>query len=99
MRLISRRKLREHWETPGREDSKQALLSWYKIAKSADWSGPDAIKLQYRNASFVSGNRVVFNIAGNKYRLVIWFNYSARVGLIRFVGTHAEYDKIDAGSI
>lgn len=99
MRIISKRTLREHWEKPGREDSEQSLLSWYKIAKAADWASPDDVKAQYRNASILRANRVIFNIGGNKYRLVVWFNYHVRVGFIRFVGTHREYDGIDAGSI
>lgn len=98
MRVIAQRTLREHWQRPGRADSEQPLKSWYTVAESADWSEPAAVKEQYRNASFV-GDRVIFNIAGNKYRLVVWINYRFRTVYIRFVGTHAEYDTIDVETI
>jgi len=69
---------------------------WYDTAKKAEWSRPGDVKRQFRNASIIGGNRVVFNIAGNKYRLVVKFNYPYRLGYIRFIGTHRQYDQIDA---
>lgn len=98
MRIIARRTLREHWQRPGRDDSEEPLKAWYAIAAAADWRGPADVKAQYRSASFV-GDRVVFNIAGNKYRLVAWINYSYRVLYVRFVGTHREYDATDVTEV
>jgi len=68
-------------------------------ARTADWASPDAIRRRYRSASILRGNRVVFNIAGNKYRLVARINYHYRVVYIRFIGTHADYDRIDAETV
>ena len=94
MRIIAYSTLRQHWEKPGRADSEEALIAWFNIAKASDWTTPADIKEQYRSASFV-GERVVFNIAGNKYRLVVCPNYKWRTIYVRFVGTHAEYDGIN----
>src|ERR1035437_5441475 len=94
MRIILRRALREFWEQPGRGDSAQALKAWFHETERADWATPAAVKALYRSASIVGNNRVVFNIAGNKYRLVVQINYQYRMVYVRFVGTHREYDKI-----
>ncbi|AEG31156.1 Protein of unknown function DUF2136 [Thiomicrospira cyclica ALM1] len=99
MRIISRAMLRDFWETPAFSDAEQALKAWYDEAKHADWQTPQDIKDQFRNASFVGNNRVVFNIHGNKYRLVVAINYSFSVCYVRFVGTHKQYDKIDVATI
>lgn len=99
MRIIARRMLREHWEKPGRGDSEQPLKAWFAEARKAEWQSPQDIKAHYRHASFVGDNRVIFNIAGNKYRLVVHVNYPLGIVLTKFVGTHHEYDKIDAESI
>jgi len=80
-------------------DAVEPLLAWYRHALNADWSSPAEVKQDFRNASILKDGRVVFNIAGNKYRLVVWINYAYRVVYIRFVGTHARYDKIDAQTI
>lgn len=80
-------------------DSKGTLESWYAEVKSAQWKTPAEIKAQYRNASILKGSRVVFNICGNKYRVIVKINFSASIVYIRFVGTHKEYDTIDAESI
>ena len=98
MRVIARKTLRDHWEKQNRGDSEQPLKAWFTIAVEADWSDPNDVKSQYRSASFV-GDRVVFNVAGNKYRLVTWINYEFRTIYIRFVGTHAEYDVIDVQTV
>ncbi|MCT4560678.1 MAG: type II toxin-antitoxin system HigB family toxin [Crocinitomicaceae bacterium] len=97
--IIALRTLKEHWEKPGREDSEQQLKAWYHEAKQANWSNPNDIKSQYRSASIVGNNRVVFNICGNKYRLIVQINYQNQWVFIRFVGTHKEYDQIDAANI
>lgn len=97
MRIIARRTLREFSDTVA--DAKTALDAWFHEARKADWKTPNDIKEQYRNASIVGNNRVVFNIAGNKYRLVVRIDYSAGIIFIRFIGTHADYDKIDVEEI
>jgi mRNA interferase HigB len=99
VRIVSRKALRHVWTTPGREDSEQGLRAWYRAAAKADWATPADVKAQLRNASIVANNRVVFNIAGNKYRVVVKINYPYRVVYVRFVGTHPEYDKIDAETV
>ena len=93
MRIIARRTLKVFWER--RRAAEQPLKSWYREASQAAWDGPEDIKRRYRHASFLKRNRVIFNIGGNKYRLVVHANYAFRVLYIRFVGTHAEYDQID----
>jgi mRNA interferase HigB len=97
MRIISRRALREFWEH--HPDARQALQAWYADAKRAVWKRPVDIKEVYRNASIVAHNRVVFNIKGNRYRLVVAVNYDYGIIYIRFVGTHKEYGRIDAAKI
>ena len=94
MRVISVRALREFWQK--HSDAEQALRAWYHEAKSAEWNTPDDIKQSYGSADILRDNRVVFNIKGNHYCLVVKINYSVGIVFIRFVGTHAEYDKIDA---
>ncbi|MFN2139514.1 MAG: type II toxin-antitoxin system HigB family toxin [Candidatus Promineifilaceae bacterium] len=97
MRIISRKTLREFWtDYP---DAEQPLRAWYANAKRADWKTPSDVKSDYKTASFVANNRVVFNIKGNHYRLITAINYSYGILYIRFIGTHAEYDLIDAAAI
>lgn len=98
MRVISLRRLREHWERPRRGDSEEQIKAWYAIARKASWRHFADVRAQFGSASAV-GNRVVFNIAGNKYRLVILINYEFQIAYVRFVGTHAEYDKIDVKEV
>ncbi|WP_207458404.1 type II toxin-antitoxin system HigB family toxin [Azospirillum sp. SYSU D00513] len=98
MRIISRRTLREHWERPGRSDSEGPLSDWYNIVRRSEWSNPATLKDQFRSASFV-GDRVVFNIAGNKYRLVAGVDYQYRTVYVKWVGTHREYDDIDVKEV
>lgn len=97
MRIISRKALREFWEI--HPDAQNALEAWYLDVKQADWKTPSDIKHVYRNASFVANNRVVFNIKGNHYRIVVVVAYKWGIVYIRFVGTHSEYDKIDVTKI
>lgn len=94
MRIISRRALREHWEQPGRSDSEEPLKAWFAIAKKAEWENFAQVREQFGSASAV-GSRVVFNVAGNKYRLVVRINYELQIAFVRFVGTHKEYDELD----
>jgi len=94
MRVIALKRLREHWQSPGRGDSEQPLKAWHAIAAKASWRHFADVKAQFGSASAV-GERVVFNIAGNKYRLVAYINYAFHTVYVRFVGTHAEYDRLD----
>jgi mRNA interferase HigB len=97
MRIISKKVLKDFWE---REPAARAALqSWYAEAKNAEWSSPADVKARYGTASILQDGRVVFNICGNKYRLVVWINYHFFTIYVRFVGTHREYDKIDAQTI
>lgn len=91
--------MREFWSRPGRSDSEQPLRAWVHVVKAADWSRPTDVKAMFRSADILANDRVVFNIGGNKYRLVVAVRYRGRRIFIRFVGTHAEYDKIDAATV
>ncbi|QIL84198.1 type II toxin-antitoxin system HigB family toxin (plasmid) [Diaphorobacter sp. HDW4A] len=93
MRIIALSTLREYWEQHPK--AKEPLQGWYAEALRANWKTPADIKAQYRNASFVGNNRVVFNIKGNDYRLVVAVMYRAGALFVKFVGTHKEYDQID----
>lgn len=97
MRVIARRTLREYWER--HPQAAQPLKAWFREAAASDWAGPEDVKRRYRHASILRGNRVVFNIGGNRYRLVVQVNYDFRIIYVRFVGSHEEYDKVDAGTI
>ncbi len=99
MRIIALRTLRDFWHQSGRLDAEQPLKAWYAEAKKAKWKEPQNIKDRYRSASFVGKNRVVFNVAGNKYRLVVFVKYETLTVYIRFIGTHVEYDKIDVKEV
>jgi mRNA interferase HigB len=74
-------------------------MAWYRQVKAADWATPADVKRAIRSASILKDGRVVFNLAGNKYRLVVWINYPYRVVYIRFIGTHRQYDMIDAQKV
>ena len=97
MRIVAKRTLCAYWEKERRAE--QPLKAWYTIAAKADWSSPAEVKAVYGNASIVGNDRVVFNIGGNRYRLVVRFDYAGRIGFVRFVGTHADYDAVDASNI
>ena len=97
MRVFSLSTLRAFWEKHA--DSEQPLRAWFAEAERADWAGPKDIKNRYRSADFLRGDRVVFNIKGNKYRLIVAMKYEFKAVYIRFVGTHAEYDAIDAEQV
>ncbi len=97
MRIIARSTLRDFWQKY--PDAEQPLKSWYSEASRAVWQSPTDVKNLYRNASIVANNRVVFNIKGNDYRLIVHVRYDINIIFIRFIGTHKEYDKIDATTI
>lgn len=97
MRIIARRTLREFWNKY--PDSQKSLILWFKKVEAARWDNPKDLKKQFSIASILNDNRVVFNIKGNKYRVVVRINYELKILWIRFIGTHTEYDKIDATNI
>lgn len=96
-RIFSKSTLREFWAKY--PDSENSLKEWYANAKEENWQTPNDIKKTYSTASILKENRVVFNIKGNSYRLVVKFNYKFQWAFIRFIGTHTEYDKIDSNTI
>ncbi len=89
--------LREYWKL--HKDSEQPLRSWYDIAKKEKWMNFNEIKSQFRNASIVGNNKVVFNIKGNNYRLVVKVDFSWKIMFVKFIGTHGEYNKIDVKNL
>ena len=100
MRIIAVSTLKVFWEeNPKYSDAADSALAWYRHVLTTDWKTPADVKRDYRNASILKDGRVVFNIAGNKYRLVVRINYAYQVIYIRFIGTHAQYDKIDAQTV
>ncbi|MCC9168928.1 type II toxin-antitoxin system HigB family toxin [Pontibacter harenae] len=97
MRVIAKRTLRGFWEKHA--DSEQQLKAWYNEAEQATWKSPNDIKKDYPTASILEDNRTVFNIRGNNYRLIVRINYKYGIVWIRLIGTHAEYNKVDATKI
>jgi len=97
MKVIAIGTLKAFWEV--HPQAEQPLKAWYDEARKATWKTPMEVKAQYRNASFVANNRVVFNIKGNDYRLVTAMSYKYQITFIKFIGTHEEYDKIDAATV
>ncbi|MFV2055475.1 MAG: type II toxin-antitoxin system HigB family toxin [Thiohalomonadales bacterium] len=100
MRIIAKRTLREFWNlNPNYADSQGPLKAWHEEVLKASWESPQDVKKQFRNASILKNSRIVFNIKGNDYRLVVKINYPHKIVYIRFVGTHKQYDVIDVNSI
>lgn len=99
MRVIALSTLKAFWASGRNQDVKEPTLAWYRDVLQADWSGPASVKAQFGTASVLRDGRVVFNLGGNKYRLVVWINYPYRVVYVRFIGTHKQYDAIDAQTI
>ena len=97
MRVIAKKILREFWEE--NKYCEQQLKSWFREASKAEWENPNQIQSEYQSASILNVNRVVFNIKGNNYRLVVKISYEYQMVWIRFIGTHKEYDKINANTI
>ena len=95
MRVIAKSKLRIFWErSPNYRDAKKQMTEWYNYCTNAQWNSPHELKADLRNASILKNNRVVFNVCGNKYRIVVLTDYARHGILIRFVGTHKQYDEI-----
>jgi len=99
MRVIAKSSLVKFWSQPWAADAKAALQSWHDEALKANWRSPQDIKDQYRSASICGNHRVVFNIAGNKYRLVVELQYQAGIAWVKFIGNHAQYDQINMESV
>jgi mRNA interferase HigB len=97
LRVIAIKRLRDFWGI--HSDCEQQLKSWYRETCKATWQNPNEIKIGYPSASILNDNRIVFNIKGNNYRLIVKINYEYEMVWIRFIGTHAEYDKINANKI
>ena len=99
MRVIAKSSLKKFWDRPGCADARGPLHSWYDEAVRATWASPQEVKDQYAHASICGNNRVVFNGGGNKYRLVVEMQYGAGIVWVKFVGTHAQYDRIDVENV
>ena len=97
MRVISKKTLINFWNKY--PEAEQALKAWYDEVVGANWKTPNEVKLQYKSASVVGGSRIVFNIAGNKYRLIVAISYQHSAIYIKFIGTHSEYDRVNALTI
>ncbi|MDC8803946.1 type II toxin-antitoxin system HigB family toxin [Halomonas pacifica] len=98
MRVIAKRTLREFWQQ-GCGDAERPLTEWHNMMSKASWQTPQELKEDIRTASILKGSRVVFNIAGNKYRVIVAIRYTQQIAWVRFVGTHAQYDQVDAETI
>lgn len=96
-RIFAKSTIREFWEN--HPDAEQHLKTWYDTVMSSDWKNPNDVKQTYANASILKNNRAVFNIKGNNYRLIVKFNFEKQWVFIKFIGTHLDYDKIDANNI
>ena len=100
MRVIALATLKSFVDAkPVHADAREPVMAWYRQVKVANWASPADVKRDIRNASILKDGRVVFNIAGNKYRIVVWINCPYRVAYIRFIGTHRMYDAIDAQTV
>ena len=99
MRVIAKSTLKKFWTQADYRDAQGPLESWHEETIKADWKSPQAIKAQYRNASICGNNRVVFNIGGNKYRLVVEMQYQASIAWVKFIGTHEQYNEIDVENV
>jgi mRNA interferase HigB len=99
MQIFTRRTLREYWESPGREDSRIPLASWFRQTSAASWGSFAELRQDFANADYVGNERVVFNIGGNKHRLVAKVDFKYQMIFVRFIGTHAEYDKVKVSEI
>lgn len=99
MRVIAKSTLQRFWSQRRYNDAQGSLEAWHDEVRSVKWERPQDIKDLYATASFCGNNRVVFNIGGNKYRLVVEVQYLAGIVWVKFVGTHAQYDRIDVETV
>ena len=99
MRIIAVSTLRDFWTRPGRGDAEQPLRTWVQVVKAAEWSKPSDVKQMFRSADILRSGRAIFDIGGNKYRLVAAIHYRGKRVYIRFIGTHRDYDQINAETV
>jgi mRNA interferase HigB len=99
MHIVSRSMLVAFYSRPEHREAKGPLEAWYDVARQTHWASPAEVKAQYRHASVIANNRVVFNSKGNDYRLIVAFAYRTQRGYIKFIGTHAQYDLVDAATV
>jgi mRNA interferase HigB len=99
MRIIAVSTLREFWTSPGRRDAEEALKAWVQVVRGANWSKPTDVKEMFRSADILRNGRVIFDIGGNKYRLVTAVHYRGKRVYVRFIGTHSDYDKVNAETV
>ena len=99
MRIIAKSRLKTYWEIPGNEPSQAYLNEWYHFCSKQTWETPQDIKNMLRNVSFISNSRVVFNVKGNDYRIICAVDYPRQIMFIKFVGTHKEYDRVQAAEV
>ena len=97
MQIISKKAFQEFWTR--HPESEQSLKAWHGEVNKADWSSPAQLKERYSSASILADNRVVFNIGGNKYRLVVWIRYQQHTVYVKWIGTHAAYNRVDAEKV
>ncbi len=97
MRVIAKKVLREFWEK--HSDCEHQLKAWFQEISKTEWTNPNEIKVEYPSASIIGNDRIVFNIKGKKYRLIVKINFDYQMVWIRFIGTHSEYDKVNAKTI
>ena len=99
MHIVALRNLESFWRRPGHRDAESPLKAWLAEARQAHWTSPQDVKNRYPNASIIAKNRVVFNIKGNDYRLIVAIAYRMQYVYVKFIGTHADYDKVDAAVV
>lgn len=100
MRVIAKRTLRQFWlSSPRHADAQGPIEAWHAEASKASWRTPQEVKAKFRSASILKSGRIVFNIAGNKYRLVVSIDYERQTCFVKFIGTHGQYDRIDAETV
>ena len=97
MNVVTKRRLQEFWTRHPR--AKVSLEAWYRIVREAEWKGPQDVRAQFNTADFLSDNRIIFDIGGNNYRVVARVSYTFKQVLVKFVGAHAEYDRIDPNTV
>ena len=99
MRIVSVGTLKAFWDQSAHRDAEQPLRAWVKVTRASAWANPPAVKRMFNSADILRDGRVVFDIGGNKYRLVAWVNFHYGVVYVRFIGTHGAYDAIDPQTI
>lgn len=99
MRIIAKSRLKSYWETPGNEQAQAYLNEWYHFCSKQRWQKPQDIKNSLRNVSFIANDRVIFNVKGNDFRIICAMDYKRQAMFIKFIGTHKEYDRVQAAEV